>query len=387
MITCVNPRPEDYDETISILGNASIACTIREIVDVTKNAPPPPRSMLEKFSRVAKEVAVLESKKRKAEAPGGHKTQPSQDLATKVSKLSDLISAPAPATGNIGGVVVDDTTSATTSINYKALVESSDSSTADEQEVKRLRVEVEKLQEENTSLMDRLVSVEQEVRMEVAEELAKFAKIGEEHSASFQPDVVVVRECPKSTTKMKKQHLEDAWKERLADVKELEDELEGVRSEYNLKILELTSENEELRHEVDVWRCKYETLLTLQASPKITSAISTSPGKCSGSVVITNTINSSNNSNSSAADSFNQRMARFKKNASNAVANGIAFAGENLKPVVMAVIKEDAENDEMFDENGRKTTSSGVKHTVHSSGGPAGTAGLRLRSQTLRGIQ
>ena len=34
MITCVNPQINDYDETISILGNASLACQIKEISDL-----------------------------------------------------------------------------------------------------------------------------------------------------------------------------------------------------------------------------------------------------------------------------------------------------------------------------------------------------------------
>lgn len=385
MITCVNPRPEDYDETISILGNASIACTIREIADVTKNIPVV-KPIPERFNRVAKEVAALESKKRKANEIVMNKNNQNQDLI-KGSKISVDFA--------ISGI--DQISSS--SVSFESVV-------GEEQELKRLRIEVEKLQEEKSNLLDRLVSVEQEVRMEVAEELAKFAQINNDHCI-YQPEVMIVRECPKSTTKMKKQHLEEAWKERLADAKELEDELELVRTEYNTKILELNSENDELRREVELWRNKYETVLKFHSSPKLTSAISTSPGKCSGSVILTTNSSHSLNTNlsgpltthnvnnpvsASAADSFNQRMARFKKNASNAVANGMAFA-ENLKPTaIMSVIKEDTEGDEVLDENGyySSTSSKSGKKQPTSTGlssGSTGTAGLRLRSHTLRGVQ
>ena len=41
MIACVNPQIDDYDETLSILGNASLACKIKELTDLGRTATQP----------------------------------------------------------------------------------------------------------------------------------------------------------------------------------------------------------------------------------------------------------------------------------------------------------------------------------------------------------
>jgi hypothetical protein len=41
MIACINPQADDYDETLSVLNNASIACKIKEIADLGRLAALP----------------------------------------------------------------------------------------------------------------------------------------------------------------------------------------------------------------------------------------------------------------------------------------------------------------------------------------------------------
>ena len=61
MITCINPQVEDYDETISILSNASLAFKIKEIVEVISKPPPHPHPHPQKESNNNKSRSLKSS--------------------------------------------------------------------------------------------------------------------------------------------------------------------------------------------------------------------------------------------------------------------------------------------------------------------------------------
>ena len=73
MIACVNPRVDDYDETLSILGNASLACKIKELADLGRTATQPAtqaqqaqQQHLAEEQRQAQEVRMHELKMKAA---------------------------------------------------------------------------------------------------------------------------------------------------------------------------------------------------------------------------------------------------------------------------------------------------------------------------------
>ena len=153
MLTCVNPQVEDYDETISVLGNASLACSIKEIVDVRAamlvNALAMERAMDRASNKEAK-AAVVESRKRRADGLGG--------AAAPAAKLSREAATRGAKRGSDATVL----TAAMTSGNTFA--DAGDETAIMKQELARLTAE-------NRALQVNQMQREREIRIEVSNEL------------------------------------------------------------------------------------------------------------------------------------------------------------------------------------------------------------------------
>ena len=164
LVTCVNPQSEDYDETITILANASLAFKIKEVVDIGRVALTKSTHSSSTAESSAAAAAAPDNKKRKFDLRnfGG-------------SKKSSLSSHPdATAVSAAAAVSTAATTNQTTleaAVRSSSLVSSNHSSKNEEKDIdillhdnKRLRMDVSKLEEENEYLRQIQVTREHEIR-------------------------------------------------------------------------------------------------------------------------------------------------------------------------------------------------------------------------------
>eukprot|EP01032_Pedospumella_encystans_P020693 gene20693-23504_t len=214
MIACVNPQSDDYDETLSILGNASIASRIKEISDVGRTASQHTSSsataaliaaakeakeakeLAKEAAREAAAVAAKEAKEAAKEAAAAGKRRRvesgnstgSSGVATQAlrrSRESVCTGLPGISTNanpGAGGKRVPNIKSVALS-GAKRKVDSEGSmdslATAvdhesEESELKRLRREVFQLREDKAQMEFYQLSRETEIREEVSQEMAKY---------------------------------------------------------------------------------------------------------------------------------------------------------------------------------------------------------------------
>jgi hypothetical protein len=137
-------------------------------------------------------------------------------------------------------------------------------------EAKRLRVEVDRLREENTGLMKEQFSRETEIRMEVSEEMAMRSAhlLNQIQELQLQLDVKErekngssrMADVTKSVKKARRKQLDKANEDMHMDLEEAEEELSRVKAEYEAEIAQLKADKRRLEKEVTEWKKKTEKL-------------------------------------------------------------------------------------------------------------------------------
>jgi len=239
MVTCVNPQNDDYDETVSILGNASIACKIQEISDLGRT--------------VTVGVVGLASEK----------SNPMDNIRSHKQRNSSTCS-----TGSVGAGPKNSKSGPRNS----SLMSVPEIDNATGSALKRLKEEVNVMRAQNEQLLREQAMREQEIREEVAEEMAmrsahlldQIQELQEQvnsTSDNFYNDVT------KSVMKAKKRQLQAANEEIGAElqecVREMEAELVQVRETYEDEIDMLKKEKDDLEQALHDWKQKAEEAIAI----------------------------------------------------------------------------------------------------------------------------
>ena len=267
MITCVNPQINDYDETISILGNASLACQIKEISDLGRATTVGIVGQATVASNPLDNIrAHKKGNKRDCDDLNSRATAAVKTAMTRQRTISDNSQSSTTA-GNRRSVRVKET---------KPVVVASDDDGEDDEEcvadssalgseLKKLREEVRSLEDVNSELLQSQLVRETEIRQEIASEMAESSahlleQIRElqeqvdDCSSQFKFDVT------KSVKKAKKRQLEVADEQYHADLedalRDMEQELDSVKENYEGQIDALTEEKDRLLSQVEEFKRK-----------------------------------------------------------------------------------------------------------------------------------
>ena len=303
MVVCVNPQVDDYDETISILSNAALACNIKEIANLgrigTVAAHPQRTSagaVLDKKEDAKEKNAI--SKKRSAD--GNFAKMAARDSMVCIAKAN---------AANIKRTTSNLRISAPSNANDD-IDDDSKVDVADVQsELKSLKIELANLREQNQQLVTQSIARETEIRMEVSEEMAERSSHLLEQIQDLQEQLYSrqskIDNVTKSCKKIKKRQVEIAAEDSSRDLKEAEEELERVKAAYESDISKLKEDKARLEKEVAEWKAKADssTKALIEASQSTRTSMDT------GSVKVLE-------STDSAANAFSQRMQRdqrFKK--------------------------------------------------------------------------
>ena len=300
LIACINPQVDDYDETISILGNASLASKIKEISDIGRTMGP------------AAEVApAVDPKKRKLEPPLAKppKKTKAVTISSSVVESAAVSTLPAPvalprlvpvsttntSTNPVGNNNEPDTTAAVEEVpdeippaNLKSAVKSSAKSAVKsvakapvisapviptvplveyeelEKETTHLRADVRRLTEENTTLRMMQIHREHEIRVEVSEEMAlrtsqllmQLESLQKQLNANQQS---LATDITKSVRKAQKRQREVAKEDETYALQEAESEIRRLKEAHEQEVSQLLVQKAALEKELKDWRTRAET--------------------------------------------------------------------------------------------------------------------------------
>jgi hypothetical protein len=287
MMACVNPQAQDYDETVSVLSNISLACKVREIAF---RAPDPEKD---------KENNNCNSKRQKSSIASTvnndkKSMNPTTSTAGRNKRSSSLIS---------------DVTCDTTLHNYH---EGTEEELMNLPIVKQLRSEINRLKNENEELLNNQWKRETEIRIEVSEEMAKRSAHLLDQIQELQEEVNLhatsqVGNIQKSCKKARRQQREEIAGRSEKDLEEAEEEMERMKTYYENEIQTLTEGNKKLLRELNDWKSKAKAAATNQGKAS-SSAPSHMPSNAADSVVPF-----TSDENSKPAEKFSQRMQRDKR--------------------------------------------------------------------------
>mmetsp|Transcript_6235 Transcript_6235/g.10364 ORF Transcript_6235/g.10364 Transcript_6235/m.10364 type:complete len:831 (+) Transcript_6235:49-2541(+) len=264
MIACVNPQSEDYDETLSILGNASLASKIKEITDVGRTTS----SHISHSSTATNAAIAAAQKRRRAESSTSTGTTAShRSSSTTTSSSSTATTTTTTTHHGAAGLRKQNssknTTSTTTMGGNKRKLESAsvdaadtehqngaNGSDSDSSEVKRLRKEVMQLRDENGQLTAGQLARETEIRIEVSEEMAARSSHLLEQIQSLQNQLAeqttaVAPDVTKSVKKERKRQMRTIAEDHAEkDIQEAEDEISRMKAMHEEELALLKSQNE-----------------------------------------------------------------------------------------------------------------------------------------------
>lgn len=242
MIACVNPRENDYDETLSVLSNASIACKIKEIADLGRIASQPNIQRQSKVSIESVEEVKDNSNNNKAKPIKRGRESNNTKTINNLKRTSK------------SEVIIDNN-----HIDSNASVTDVSSSSDN----KRLRLEIQRLESDNRSLLHEQIQKETEIRIEVSEEMALRSQDLLNQIEHLQDQLYArenhVNDIRKSCKKARKNQVELANADTSKDLREAEEELERVKEKYEAEIKHLKSEKVRLEAEVLYWRQKSDS--------------------------------------------------------------------------------------------------------------------------------
>jgi len=267
MIACVNPQGDDYDETLSILGNASIASKIREFADVGRVATQtvPNTNVVSVSSAPASTTVVPNSKMIRLEElkdykdkhgkdSDNHSTTSSTTAGTKRRRGdSTLGSKGLAATGGLKKTI---SKSSVTAISATSSLDDDEENLS---ERKRLRREVEELKSMNNELLMQNIQRETEIREEISKEmmsrstglLNKISDLQDQLSAYETKSIGAGDVMTRSVKKAKLSNLSIENEDLIQQLQETEEEMERMKVEYEYELNKLKFENIKLKEEVN----------------------------------------------------------------------------------------------------------------------------------------
>ena len=263
MLTCVNPQVDDYDETLSILSNASLACKIKEITDLGRTTV----GVVGVSAAAAAAAAAVP-----AGAHAQHKTSILSHHQHQHHRSSSLLSNKA---GHAASALKRNSSKSSSSSSLESsedamIVDAADGSAPapDEsllKELQKLRDEVTQLKAENQSLLVANFEKETEIRVEVANEMASRSMHLLEQIQDLQEQLDAktdhFHDVTKSCKKARRKQIELENVETAKDLKEAEEELERVKAQYEIEIETLRSDKHSLEVELEEWKEKAEVSL------------------------------------------------------------------------------------------------------------------------------
>jgi hypothetical protein len=242
MITCINPQAADYDETLSILSNASLACRIKEISDIENRHA----------ERTAKETEL----KRAA------------DRAANKERMQKRAGSTVSAHGNKRGMIVGTkrNSSLISEVTMSEIVSQGGSEAAslvqNTESAKKLREEVEFLRNENEALLRAQLDRETEIRQEICEEMTERSQHLLERIEELQEELYVkssadtMMEVHKSVKKARRAQVERQNAETARNLAEAEEELERIKTEFEADIVSLRAQKNALEVELADWKTR-----------------------------------------------------------------------------------------------------------------------------------
>ena len=239
MVTCVNPQNDDYDETVSILGNASLACKIQEISDMGRTMTVGVVGLATQASNPLDNIRFHKQRNSSTSTNGSNGGGQSKKGSTQ--RNSSLMSVP--ETDNATGSAL-----------------------------KRLKEEVTQMRAQNELLLREQAMREQEIREEVAEEMAirsthLLQQIQELQEQVSQTTTSYYNDVTKSVMKAKQRQIQKANEQIGAElqecVREMEAELLQVKETYEEEISILNKEKDELESALNDWKAKAEEAIII----------------------------------------------------------------------------------------------------------------------------
>lgn len=303
MIACVNPQIDDYDETLTILGNASLASKIREFNDVgrvaaqqtTSVVPPvttapvpvsvaPATTVTTVGTGAVRSIRMEDLKEYKDKNPpsttssaAGTKRKRNDSTSamtvhhTKKSAASAAANNKVSTSSSTGHLHSGPSSTRTSVAETIATVASYDDSEADGgSERKRLRREVQSLREVNENLVQQSLTREADIRREVSMEMMTRSshlldQIQDLRRQLEQREHASMNDVTKSVKKAKRTRQQmQAEEDAVLALKEAEDELERVKAESEIEIFKLKTENFRLREEL----ARYKPMQSSASKPK-----------------------------------------------------------------------------------------------------------------------
>jgi hypothetical protein len=278
MMTCVNPQNDDYDETVSILGNASLACKIQEIADLGRSTTV---GVVGHQSHISNPMGNIRSHKQRNSSTDSHANH------GKAHKKNHHHNGGGGRSSSLMSGTEDGTSSA----------------------LKRLKEEVVVMRHQNEQLLREQAMREQEIREEVAEEMAERSAFLLEQIQELQDQVNSTNDSfyadvTKSVMKTKKKQLQTANDEIIPElqecVREMEDELRVVRENYDDEIALLKQDKFELEAALREWKVKAEEAILIAENiteekmalqEQLASALETAASAVSTAVAVGRTSN------------------------------------------------------------------------------------------------
>ena len=255
MVACINPGADDYDETISILSNASIACKIQEICD------------LETRAEAQKAAAAMERRSRKraaAELAQAQQILMMQQRPKQQKRTSSLVSDVTMDTALIRQAAMMPTNAEiSTSSGASEAMEEMSARSHDQQQlldeaertIAALRQDVAMLEDENEAIREEQMQRETEIRIEVSHEMAErgqhlMRRIEELQEELASKDKATL-DAAQSVRKARKKVQSGLNAEVAMNLEEVELELIRIRDGYELELAQLRDEKRLLEKEVE----------------------------------------------------------------------------------------------------------------------------------------
>jgi hypothetical protein len=248
MIACVNPQAEDYDETISILGNACVASKIKEFSDIGKIATqtvprekenPPPAPV-----QPTTTVASLVSGTTVNSILGAKRRRPDSSVATKTLGKKTISASTLPDTNK-------------DSHSNKSSLMNEDEADIDGSERKRMKKEILSLKQMNDQLVFQNVVKEKEIREEMSHEmmhrssglLNKISDLQKQLS-TYETRSIGNDLINKSVKKAQQNQLSLENASMIHQLQEAEEEIERIKVEYEYELNRMKYENIRLKEEL-----------------------------------------------------------------------------------------------------------------------------------------
>jgi len=283
IITCINPQSVDYDETISILNNASLACKITELAQI--NRAPAIGKAHHRSSSIMSEGEVTEqegtgaatgSKKRSLDQTGAQhgpaKTARGAGAARGGSRGGSTFGSKHAAGSSMGhkksaGSVRAIANTATAGAGVEAMGVDGDSSEL-RTLAAELQTELDRVREENAELLRYQIVREAEVRTEVCDEMGKHSAALLEQLQELQEREAShtnrMHEVTKSTKKVKRKQIDLENETVQRDLKEAEEEIMRLKQLHEAEGGKLRQRITQLEEEVAMWKGKLEQSIAVK---------------------------------------------------------------------------------------------------------------------------